>query len=376
MISFRPIFAQLENVDMGWRCGTPKPNKASLRLAPVFLALALGAPACFGNAAPAAAQDDARTRQLRLLCAQLSGDLTDPGGMAAFRRCLTAHDPSNEIRRDNNVGAGVVAADRPGAIPPKGFGHDSRSPLADGVQHFAAQDGGFFYVIDKDGRLWRWNPATRDPHVIDNEVAGFALVDNTHLLVLGTDGRLWLEAVDTASRTPVDEKVASFQPMGAIVYVRGSDGKLWRETGNPGRRALVDQQVASFQAIDASLVYVLSIGGKLWRERVDARDRNEIANSITAYQYLPDGNTTYVLAQDGALWRQEGDNAKPEQIDRGVAAFQALNLHLAYVLGRDGRLWLEIGNRDHAVLGPVDKPVLAPRWLGGVTPTWPRGVTR
>jgi len=24
----------------------------------------------------------------------------------------------------------------------------------------------------------------------------------------------------------------------------------------------------------------------------------------------------------------------------------------------------------------VDKPVLAPRWLGGVTPTWPRGVTR
>jgi hypothetical protein len=27
-------------------------------------------------------------------------------------------------------------------------------------------------------------------------------------------------------------------------------------------------------------------------------------------------------------------------------------------------------------LGPVDKPVLAPRWLGGVTPTWPRGVTR
>ena len=121
--------------------------------------------------------------------------------MAAFRRCLTAHDPANEIRRDNNIGAGAVAAaDRPGAIPPKGFGHDSRSPLADGVQHFAAQDGGFFYVIDKDGRLWRWNPATKDPHVIDDAVAGFALVDNTHLLVLGTDSRLWLQAVDTASR--------------------------------------------------------------------------------------------------------------------------------------------------------------------------------
>ena len=356
MISFKPVLAQLENVDMGWRCGTPKPGHARLRLAPVFLALALVAAAWLGTAAPAAAQDDARTRQLRLLCAQLSGDLTDPGGMAAFRRCLTAHDAANEIRRDNNIGAGAVAADRPGAIPPKGFGHDSRSPLADGVQHFAAQDGGFFYVIDKDGRLWRWNPATKDPHVIDNKVAGFSLVDSTHLLALGTDGRLWLQAVDTASRALVDEKVATFQPMGAIVYVRGSDGKLWRETGNAGQRTLVDQQVASFQAIDASLVYVLGIGGKLWRERGDARDRSEIASSITAFQYLPDGNTTYVLAQDGALWRQEGDSAKPEQIDRGVAAFQAVDFHLAYVLGRDGRLWQELGNRDQAVL--VDRDVL------------------
>jgi hypothetical protein len=51
------------------------------------------------------AEDDARMKQLRLLCARLSGDLTDPGGMAAFRRCLTTHDPINEIRRDNNVPA-------------------------------------------------------------------------------------------------------------------------------------------------------------------------------------------------------------------------------------------------------------------------------
>jgi outer membrane protein OmpA-like peptidoglycan-associated protein len=62
-------------------------------------------------ARPAAAQDDAQMRQLRLLCAQLSGDLTEPGGMAAFQRCLTTHNPAKEIRRDNNVASPAV---RPG----------------------------------------------------------------------------------------------------------------------------------------------------------------------------------------------------------------------------------------------------------------------
>jgi outer membrane protein OmpA-like peptidoglycan-associated protein len=57
---------------------------------------------------PTAAQDDAKTKQLRLLCAQLSGDLTEPGGMAAFQRCLTTHNPTEEIRRDNNVGSPTV----------------------------------------------------------------------------------------------------------------------------------------------------------------------------------------------------------------------------------------------------------------------------
>ena len=39
----------------------------------------------------------------------------------------------------------------PENIPPKGFGHLLAGVrFADGVQHFAAQDGGFFYVIDKD----------------------------------------------------------------------------------------------------------------------------------------------------------------------------------------------------------------------------------
>jgi hypothetical protein len=49
--------------------------------------------------APAYAQMDARTAQLRLLCARLSEDLTEPGGMAQFRRCLT-HPPVAAIRQN------------------------------------------------------------------------------------------------------------------------------------------------------------------------------------------------------------------------------------------------------------------------------------
>ena len=342
---------------MRWKCVTAEPLRGGWRLAPQFLWLALLVPAWFGAASGAAAQDDARMRQLRLLCAQLSGDLTDPGGIAAFQRCLTTHDPLGEIRRDNNIGGGTPAADRPGAKPPPGFGHNSRRTLADGVQRFATRDGRLFYVIDKDGKLWRGKPATKEAHIIDENVAAIELIDDANLLTLGTDGRLWRREGDAAARALVDEKVASFQAMGALVYVRGSDGKLWRETGNAGSRDLVDQQVTSFQAIDPDRVYVLGNDGELWRENRDARDRKAIAGTVTAFQYVADSDTTYVLTHDGTLWRQEGDKGKPEQVDHGVAAFQALDLHLAYVLGRDSRLWQELGNRDQAVM--VDFGLLA-----------------
>jgi hypothetical protein len=69
----------------------------------------------FPAATGAAAQADPRTMQLRLLCARLSGDLTSPGGIAAFRRCLT-RDPVNEIKRDNNLGGSHPTPDRQ---PPK-----------------------------------------------------------------------------------------------------------------------------------------------------------------------------------------------------------------------------------------------------------------
>lgn len=78
--------------------------RVSLRLVPllsVSLVVAI-------IASMATAEDDARMKQLRLLCARLSGDLTDAGGMAAFRRCLTTHDPLKEIRRDNNIPAPVA----------------------------------------------------------------------------------------------------------------------------------------------------------------------------------------------------------------------------------------------------------------------------
>jgi hypothetical protein len=322
----------------------------------MVLALAILSPLSPGGAM---AQDDARIRQLRLLCAQLSGDLTDPGGIAAFRRCLTTHNPLGEIKRDNHIGGGgtvpKVAADRPNAKPPAGFGHDGRRTIAEGIQRFTTNDGRIFYASDKDGKLWRWDPATKDSYVVDDKVTSFRIVDDGHLLVLGTDGRLWLEPNIVSGRVLVDEKVADFQPIAGVVYVRGTGGDLWREIGNAAHRTLIDHQVTAFQAIDANQVDVLGSDGRLWREIGDARDRKEVASTVEAFQYLSDGDTTYVLARDGSLWRQEGAG-KPDLVDRNVAAFQAVDMHLAFVLGKDGRLWKELGNREQAVL--VDSGVL------------------
>lgn len=174
----------------------------------VFLATVLAASAWLCTTAPAAAQDDARTRQLRLLCAQLSGDLTDPGGIAAFRRCLTTRDPVGEIHRDNDIGGSTppAVADRPGAGWPKGFGHDSRRELAGGVRRFATHDRQVFYATDKDNKLWRFVPANKDAHVVDDNVADFGCLGDGTLLVLGTDGRLSHMAVGTEARLDIDAR--------------------------------------------------------------------------------------------------------------------------------------------------------------------------
>jgi alpha-tubulin suppressor-like RCC1 family protein len=316
--------------------------------------------------APASAQDDARMRQLRLLCVQLSGDLTDPGGIAAFRRCLTTHNPIGEIKRDNNLGGGggagrgggggAVATDRPGANPPKGFGRDTRRNLASGVWRFETRDGEVVYAIDKDSKLWRGIPSTKEAQVVSEKAADLALVDDAHLLMLDTDGRLWRIGIDGSDRTKIDETVDSFQLVNGVIYVRGTDGKLWRETGDSSNRALVDQQVIAFQATDGNVIYVLGNDGKLWRETGDSSNRTMIASTIVAFQFVPRDDTTYVLGRDGILWSEQGENGKPAQVDHNVAAFQAMGQHVICVLGTDGRLWRELGSRDHAVL--VDRGLM------------------
>jgi hypothetical protein len=300
----------------------------------------------------ACAQDDARTRQLRLLCAQLSGDLTDPGGIAAFRRCLSTHNPLGEIARDNNIGARApaVAPDRPAARPPAGFGRDSRAKLAEGVERFATRDPALFLAIDRDARLWRFNPQTKDAKTIAEHVAAGEPTEGGAVLILGTDGRLWRGAADDPARQWIDDMVASFKATGPFIYVLGKDGKLWREAGTSASRVLVDQRVASFQAVDDKLVFVLGTDGVLWRERGDARDRDTVASGVAAFDHVSDGDTTEVLTRDATLWRQVGATGKPEQIDHDVAAFEAVDARQSYVLGRDGRLWLERGTRDHAEL--------------------------
>ena len=308
-------------------------------------------------AAPAAAEDSARMKQLRLLCAQLSGDLMDPGGIAAFRRCLTTHDPLGEIKRDNNIGGRVLPSvvDRPGAKPPQGFGADSRKMAADGIHGFATRDGKLFYGVDKDGQVWRWEVDTKKATAIDRNTSAIRIVDDGHVLALDKVGVLWREGSDGGGRVGVDRDVAQFQAVSPdLVYVLGRDGQLWRDHVGAGRD-LVDRRVKSFQAVDAANIYVLGGDGVLWREAGDSRNGKQVASQVTEFQYVPDGETFYVLARDGSLWRQAG-KANAEQIDKEVAAFQAIDMRLAFVLGRDGRLWQELGNRDHAVL--VDRALM------------------
>jgi hypothetical protein len=318
--------------------------------------LMLLVPAMLAATGPVLSQDSTRTKQLRMLCVQLSGDLTEPGGIAAFRRCLSAHDPLEEMRRQNNVGhVGIRRiVDRPGAAPPRGFGRNSRIAIAQAIANFQTMDGKVIYAVATDGRLWRSTTGTKDARVVDKSVASFRVTRDGRVFVLGADDALWRENDGAGPRILIEQKVADFQPLDKILYVRGTDGALWREAGTA--RTLVDKQVASFQAIDAGTVYVLSTDGKLWRETGDMHTRSLVAGAIKAFRYVPDGNTTYVLTTSHILWRQAGSQ-KPEQVDRDVADFRAVDMNLVYVLGRDDRLWKELGNRDQAVL--VDSDVMA-----------------
>jgi hypothetical protein len=316
------------------------------------LPIALTAAAMMGSAP---AQEDPRLQQLKLLCVQLSGDLTEPGGMAAFQRCLNTHDPLGEIRRNNNIGGGA-APDRPDAAPPGGFGRNSRRLVAEGIDRFQQVPGNLLYVVDRAGKLWRATADGKNAQVVDENVAAFEAIDG-RLFVQRTDGALSRARLDGAERTNVDRAVAAFQPVNAgLIYVLGADGRLWRENGDFSRRTEVDRTVRSFQAIDATGVLVLDGDQQLWREAGTRQSRTFVASKITAFQYVQDGDTVYVQTSDGTLWRKTA-NDPPQQIDSAVAAFRALDSQVVYVLGSDGRLWRERGGRDRAVL--VDRDVLA-----------------
>jgi hypothetical protein len=322
-----------------------------LRLPPAFALISVGV--VLLTSGLASAQDDARMKQLRLLCVRLSGDLTDPGGMAAFRRCLTTHNPLNEIRRDNNIAA--APSDRPNAAPPEGFGRNSRFHVADGIERFQAAAANLVYVLNSAGKLWRGTVDGKETHLVDEKVANFRLVD-AHLFIQGADGVLWRLKPDGTERNRIDQAVGAFQPVNAaVIYVLGTDHTLWREIGDASKRAEVDHTVKDFQAIDVNLVFVLGAEGQLWRENGDARSRTLVAKDIVGFQYFPDGDTIYVQTADAVLWRKTG-NGKPELVDQSVAAFQAMDPQMAFVLGRDGRLWREIDGRSQAML--VDRDVL------------------
>jgi hypothetical protein len=323
--------------------------RLSLPRAPTFVAVGF---ALLTAGALAFADDDARMKQLRLLCVRLSGDLTDPGGMAAFRRCLITHNPLNEIKRDNNI---ARPAEPPNATPPNGFGRSGRFHVADDVQSFQATEANLVYVLNSAGKLWRGTVDGKDTHLIDDKVGSFRFVDG-HLFVGGRDGVLWRLKTDGSERTRIDQAVAAFQPLNAdLIYVLSTDHTLWRETGESGNRVEVDHTVKDFQAINVGLIYVLSADGQLWREAGSAQARTLVAGNIAAFQYFASGDMIFVLTTDSILWRRQGDG-KAEQVDQSVATFQAINSQTVFVLGKDGRLWREISGRSQAML--VDRDVL------------------
>jgi|GEM_PF-2706644 hypothetical protein len=292
------------------------------------------------TALPVLADEDARTKQLRLLCAQISGDLTEPGGIAAFRRCLT-RDPVDAMKQNAFPGAGAPTG--PPIAAPAGFGENSRQSVAGAVVDFQVVTGKIVYALVTDQKLWRSTPGSTVGVVIDSAVAGFRAIDGGLVYVLGTNGRLWRETGDANPRAFVDAEVAAFQPIeGGLIYVRGLDGKLWRETGDMHNRQLVDRDVAAFQAIDARSVFVLGHDGKLWRETGDERTRSFIAGQIGRFHVI--GDTVYVLTQpDHLLWRQTGSQA-PERVAGEVRDFQPVDMNLVYVRDTAGRLWRELGN--------------------------------
>src|SRR5579862_1359822 len=260
----------------------------------IIVGLACALATVLAVAGMAFAQDDARTKQLRLLCAQLSGDLTEPGGLAAFKRCLT-QDPIAATKQ--NV-FGTPAA----VQPPAGHGRNTRSAVASAVYRFQVAGSTSVYVLASDAKLWRATLDGKDAKVVDPAVTSFYALDGTSFYALDPQGNLWREDGDGA-RQKVDATVARFQPLdGTTVYVLGTDGRLWRETGDQSNRSLVDAEVAAFRAVDATIVYVKGREGKLWRENGSNVDRRQVGSNVGDFRIV--GSSVYLTGSDGGLWRK------------------------------------------------------------------------
>lgn len=291
------------------------------------------------------AQDDARTKQLRLLCARLAGDFASPSGIIAFRRCLN-QNPLSAMRRNafgpgaGGAGAAAAGEPEPPPQPPAGFGRDSRTELASAVARFQAVDNAL-YVLATDGKLWRKAIGSHDGAVILDSVASFRALDATTFYALDPLGKLSRVTGDTAARQHVDAGVATFQPLDhKSVFVLGQDARLWRVTGDSNDKALVDSEVASFQAIDAATIYVRGKDGKLWRENGSSADRTWISSNVAEFRI--EGETAYVLTTADELWRRTGDD-KPVKISSDVRAFQPAGARWIYVLIKAGGLWVGEG---------------------------------
>ena len=298
-------------------------------------------------ASAAAAQDSARTKQLRLLCVQLSGDLTEPGGIAAFRRCL-ARDPVSAMKQNAFPGGGGIVL-----LPPAGYGRNTRRAIAGAVTKFQVVNGNVVYALITDGKLWRDTIGAKDAHVIDPSVKSFQVVDGA-VYALGPDAKLWREDTDGKSRQWVDSAVASFQALDRnVVYVLGTDSKLWRETGDMKNRTSVDFPIASFEAVAGNLVYAATPDGTLWAENGGRAHRTRIASKLGSFRVA--GDSIYVLTSpDAVLWRMTAGKT-PEQVDSDVGAFAAMDGNVAYVLTKDGRLWREPADTRHKEL--IDEDV-------------------
>ena len=92
------------------------------------------------------------TAQQRLLCVQLSGDLTDPGGLAEFRRCMNSSHPIAALKRN------VLSPRRP--IPGLVANHPVTLVARPGTALTGPAHGG---GLCRQGYVWR--EATPGDHV-------------------------------------------------------------------------------------------------------------------------------------------------------------------------------------------------------------------